>query len=45
MDAYVADRARVGKTKSTLESHENVNRRLTAAVASTPPLTSSALRT
>jgi integrase len=33
MERYVADRARVGKAKSTLESYENVTRRLTDDIA------------
>lgn len=36
MDAYVADRARVGKARSTVESYENTRRRLSNTLANTP---------
>jgi hypothetical protein len=34
VDAYVSDRARVGKAKTTLESYEDVGRRLDDTIAS-----------
>ena len=36
MDDYVADRARVGKARSTLETYEQVGKRLTDAVGGVP---------